>query len=136
MSTDGQIFNQDEQFDLEYARAMRKQLIASMFSDDGKPPTDTEDISLIGKLLADNDRTTLTRAKLRIEKQANQQGNDIKKTIAEMLVRIGTNANTPVPGRVIDVDYKDVTLVQGETDIGVQAFTYEEIVQNGNKDTD
>lgn len=115
---------------LELTLSTRESIIKGLFKDN-RIPIEQEDRDLLMKALDGMDRTILSRAKIKSDDSAQQTQAAQVALIAQLLIRA-----TPTPGKVrtedlevIDGVVADVT--EGETSIGVQTFTYAQIMNAG-----
>lgn len=120
---------------VNYAQDLRRKLIASMMSD-GKLPEDNEDRNLLLKALKDMDSSVYTGAKVRQAKKDGEGIGGIQEAMAQMLMR----TDTRVVGRVRSaselVVEHEINPVLGEDQIGVETFSYDQIMSGRFEITD
>ena len=127
-----QIFTPDEGAELVNTQDVRKRLIKNLAAEDVNVMSlsGPDKILLLG-LLDGSDRSTFTRAKLRNDKQRDENNADVVKLVAETLKSINTktyrapasSAEREIPSSIPKPDFKP-----GETDIGNTPLTPEQVM--------
>lgn len=124
-----------ESFDLDDERRLNltqstRENIVSQIMKDGKIPEDKEDRQFLMAALDGLDRTTLGKARIKTDSQANKNNQETAGLVAQLLSKVVPGAiqktqqvvqrNAPV----LDGQYEILT-VSGETDIGSEELTYD-----------
>lgn len=127
------LFNHEDAARLERTQSVRMMIVDSL-TEGGKLPEDRSDRSFLLEALNGLDRTTLSRAKLKVESDANQHAAVTAQIVGELLTRMHHK-----PTRVIDSisDRETPSLpsdivvenpIEGETMVGVETLSYETFI--------
>lgn len=126
MSND--IMSDEDKKLIEFTLRTRQGIVKSLMPN-GQLPKDPNDRSVILASLDGMDRTVLSKAKIKSDDAASKGQAEIAKTMAKMLLQVDSRRNV---ARTVDVEattvLPDITLVEGETYIGVQPVKYKEIM--------
>lgn len=126
MSSD--IMSDEDKGRIEFTLKTRQDIIRSLMPN-GQLPKDPNDRSVILASLDGMDRTVLSKAKIKSDDNASKGQAEVAKSMAELLLRVDSRRTG---NRTIDVEdgvvLPAVTLVEGETFIGVQPVKYNEIM--------
>lgn len=126
MSSD--IMSIEDQQRIEFTLKTRQDIVRSLMPN-GQLPKDPNDRSVILASLDGMDRTVLSKAKIKSDDNASKGQAETAKIMAEMLLRV--DSRKPA-SRTVDVEdavvLPEITLVEGETFIGVQPVKYNEIM--------
>lgn len=117
--------NQDD-VDLNYYEGIRKGLVQALVKD--KIPTDPETAGLLLKAIDGGSRTILTKKRLDVDKESNENMAATQQLIAEVLRASPTNKQRlqrtePLP------DVEMTTPLPGEIEVGTKAVRYKDIMQ-------
>jgi hypothetical protein len=124
------LFNQEDVARLDRSQSVRMMIIDQM-TEGGKLPEDKSDRAFLLEALNGMDRTTLSRAKLKVESDSAQNAAATVQIVGEILMRVSGNNHTIIEGQVhreIPVLPTDIIVenpVEGETMIGVETLTYD-----------
>lgn len=124
------LFNQEDVARLDRSQSVRMMIIDTM-TDGGKLPEDKSDRAFLLEALNGMDRTTLSRAKLKVESTSAQSAAATVQIVGEILSRVSSNkihviegqARREIPALPIDITVENP--VEGETMIGVETMTYD-----------
>lgn len=123
------LFNQEDVARLDRTQNVRM-LIVDSLTKEGKLPEDKSDRAFLLEALNGLDRTTLSRAKLKVESEAAHNAAATAQIVGELLTRLHCKSN-----RIIDIDSTreipelplDITVdnpVDGETLVGIETLSY------------
>jgi len=129
MSAIDELLDLEDRARLELTLKTREIIINDMMFE-GKVPEDKNGREFLIKALDGLDRTILTKAKIKSDDTATQSQRDTTKLIADVLSRLNIGGNTTVrtlPSSLPN-DIKISNIVEGEVDIGVKNFTYDEFM--------
>ena len=124
------LFNQEDVARLDRSQNVRMMIIDTM-TKDGKLPEDRSDRAFLLEALNGMDRTTLSRAKLKVENDSAKSAAATVQIVGEILARVGGHkvevlegqATREIPSLPTDIVVENP--VAGETMIGVETLTYE-----------
>lgn len=124
------VLKENEEDDLDFVRGIRKDLIKSIVK--RGMPEDIKDRSILLTALADMDRTSLGKKKIKSDEGIS----NTQLMAAKIAADIFTNNDVKmlmipkVPGtvQVLDVDIPDASLVFGELGIGSAKLNYDEFL--------
>lgn len=116
----------EEQLIIQRNQDVRSQLI-SVIMKDGKVPDDTEEQTLLLKVLDSSDKSTYTGAKLRVDKKGADAFSNIQDALADMFARKRSNRPEAQERRPEDITVTfDVEPVEGECSTEPKSFTQED----------
>ena len=125
-----EILELEEQRLLNLTLTTREKVINHLMSQG--VPTKTSDQIFLVSILDGLDRTVLTKAKIKADKDDNEEKSRIQDMVANVLLhsndlRVIDNINTP---KELSKEYEVIDLVPGETDIGQQDLSYEKFINS------
>ena len=126
------VFTLEEQQQLERSQSIRGALLTELLAASGKTTDSKERFTMVTTLLRDMDRTNLDKAGARSKAKQAEGFQDLGSAMAEILAKTpgyGASKNkhrevpVTVPAELLEID-----VVEGETHIGVQTVTYQEMI--------
>ena len=126
------VFTLEEQQQLERSQSIRGALLTELLAASGKTTDSEERFTMVTTLLRDMDKTNLSKAGARSKAKQAEGFQDLGSAMAEILAKTpgyGASKNKPrevpvaVPAELLEID-----VVEGETHIGVQTVTYQEMI--------
>lgn len=124
MSEENTDSNLEDTSSLNYTLDVRKNIIKEMVKD-GKYPQDTGGRMFLISLLDGSDRTVLSRAKLKVDKDNSKSNQETAQQVALLLNSITTKRKgVEIKHPSLPADLPPATLVPGETDVGVADMSY------------
>lgn len=128
MSTSSEIMDLEDSARLELTLRVREKAIKEIVKS-GDLPKDQSDRAFLVQMLDGMDRTVLSKAKIKSDKETAKNQSDSAKLIADALMRVDSRRVSQRRLESIDnVVLPEIKLVEGETLIGVQSFKYDDIV--------
>lgn len=127
------LFNHEDVARLDRSQNVRMMIIDQM-TKDGKLPEDRSDRAFLLEALNGMDRTTLSRAKLKVESDSAQNAAATVQIVGEILSRVASGKVDFIEGesrREIPALPTDIVVenpVEGEMMIGVETLTYDSFV--------
>lgn len=124
------LFNQEDVARLDRSQSIRMMIIEEMTSG-GKLPEDKSDRAFLLEALNGMDRTTLSRAKLKVESESAHNAAATVQIVGEILSRVSNNKGHVIEGQArrevpeLPIDIVVENPVDGETLIGVETMTYD-----------
>lgn len=124
------LFNQEDVARLDRSQSIRMLIIDTM-TKEGKLPEDKSDRAFLLEALNGMDRTTLSRAKLKVESASAQNAAATVQIVGEILARVANNKTPIIEGQArreapaLPTDIVVENPVEGETMIGVEMMTYD-----------
>ena len=122
-------FDLDDERRINLTQNTRERIVSAMLVD-GKIPEDKEDRQFLMEALNGLDRTTLGKARIKTDSQANKNSQETAGLVAQLLAKVSPMAiqnNQPQIQRqapALDGDFTLVT-VDGETEITSEELTYD-----------
>ena len=126
------VFTLEEQQQLERSQSIRGALLTELLAASGKTTDSEERFTMVTTLLRDMDKTNLGKAGARSKAKQAEGFQDLGSAMAEILAKTpgygsSKNKHREVPVSVPDELLK-IDVVEGETHIGVQTVTYQEMI--------
>jgi len=123
MSENNSVFDLEDSARLNKTLKMRETIIDDLTSNG--IPTDKEDRSFLISMMDGIDRTVLGKARIKTDEQSNKSQQEATDIVAKVLSSL-SGINSPENKRthmpvLLDCDYQ-LSLVPGETDIGMQSL--------------
>lgn len=124
-----ELLSLDAQRRLNFTQSTREKIARDLLKDDKLPESD-EDRNLLLKVLDGMDRTDLSVAKLKVDDKSATGMQNIHDMVAHVLlnstrtVRHDVHVIPELPMELAIID-----MVPGETELGVQTFTYEDMIR-------
>ncbi len=116
--------------DLDYTRSLRLKIIEDLTQE--KLPSDKDDRAFLLAAIDGIDRAALNRAKLKTEESSVKLQEQTAGIIANVLNKINKNSlhQGTKTNRILDVEYDGLTIVEGETDIGLHSLSFDEFFKD------
>lgn len=118
----------EDQARLELTLSTRGKIIQQLTKNGSAIPESNEDRDLLMKALDGMDRTVLTKAKIKSDDSSSKSQAEASKMIAQLLLQSNNQVikkrDQPV---ILEADIT-VIPVPGETDIGIETFTYKQLI--------
>lgn len=133
MEKNDDILSLDDKRKLNLTASIRETIIEEL-TKDGKIPEDKDSQSFLIKALDGLDNNTLKQARLKVDKDKNNNDETTSNLITEFLLRFNgtptTQKTNNSESNELDNSFVIQDKVPGETDIGTKVLTIEEIKQN------
>lgn len=128
------LFDAEEETELSDIQAIRKDLTNLLIKDETgklKVPEKTADKVLLAQLLDGRERQVLTKARLKIASKSEENAQDLRANVAEVLRAFKSSAKPATPGdrNIPEEILKAVTPVPGEMSIGNIPMSIDEIAE-------
>lgn len=136
MSDQTELMEQKDQARLEFGLELRGNIVREIVRKAGPTgiPTDKEDRELLMRAIEGSDRTILAKAKIKSDDKNGKSQAAAAAMIGNFLSKMNGPLNHTVRSTNPVLEDDSITPVPGETDIGVKAFTYAEIMAGGRQD--
>ena len=126
------VFTLEEQQQLERSQSIRGALLTELLAASGKTTDSEERFTMVTTLLRDMDKTNLGKAGARSKAKQAEGFQDLGSAMAEILAKTpgygaSKNKHREVPVTV-PAELLEINVVEGETHIGVQTVTYQEMI--------
>lgn len=125
-----EIMSVEDQARIELTLQTRERIVRSL-TKDNSIPADTNDRAFLLSALDGLDRTILSRAKIKSDDTNAKSEAEMAKTMASLLMRMDSKRRSGV--NILDVDgvfLPEITLVDGETFIGVEPIKSADIMKD------
>lgn len=128
------VFTLDEQQQLERSQSVRGALLTELLAGQGKVTDSEERFAMVTTILRDMDKTTLGKAGARSKAKQAEGFQDLGSAMAEILAKTPGYGSVKGKHREVPVEVPkellEIELIEGETHIGVQTVTYQEMIQD------
>lgn len=126
------VFTLEEQQQLERSQSIRGALLTELLAASGKTTDSEERFTMVTTLLRDMDKINLGKAGARSKAKQAEGFQDLGSAMAEILAKtpgygVSKNKHREVPVTV-PAELLEIDVVEGETHIGVQTVTYQEMI--------
>jgi hypothetical protein len=112
---------------LELTQSTRERIVREMLKD-GKIPEGEENRAFLLKAMDGMDRVVLAKAKIKVDDSAAKANAAGAAMVAELLRGVHSNPRQLPRTEVLELPAMEITTVEGETHIGVQTFTLDQIM--------
>lgn len=124
-----ELMSVEDQSALELNQRIRKKIIKDLTKEGTTLPEDKESRDFLIKALDGSDRQVLTKAKIKSDDTNGQNQANIQAMTLNLLKQVNSRQQGGPRIESIDVPMIEVTPVDGETHIGIETFTFEDIMK-------